>query len=45
MKFYIDLDCTLWDTIAAVNEMYDEDFWLYPTYEYVPDYNIRSWIL
>lgn len=43
MKFYIDLDCTLWDTIAAVNEMYDEDFWLYPTYEYVPDYNIRSW--
>jgi 5'(3')-deoxyribonucleotidase len=43
MKIYIDLDCTLWDTIGAVNEMYNEDFNLWPTFEYVPDFRIRSW--
>lgn len=43
MTFYIDLDCTLWDTIDAVNRMYDEDYGLYPNYRYTPSYAIRSW--
>ncbi len=42
-KIYVDLDNTLWDSVAAIVELYESDYWLYKGFEKINPENINTW--
>lgn len=42
-KIFIDLDCTLYNTVKQIVAMYDEDYCYYSDYEKIPWTEVRTW--
>lgn len=42
-KIFIDLDCTLYNTVKQIVTMYDEDYCYYSDYEKIPWTEVRTW--
>lgn len=42
-RIYIDLDCTLYNTVKQIVDMYDEDFCYYSDYEKINWEDVRTW--
>ena len=40
---YIDLDCTLYNTVKQIVKMYDEDFCYYSDYKQIPWTEVKTW--
>lgn len=40
---FIDMDCTLYNTVKRITEMYDEDFQYYSNYKKIPWEEVTSW--
>lgn len=40
---FIDMDCTLYNTVKRITEMYDEDFQYYSDYKKIPWEKVTSW--
>ena len=40
---FIDMDLTLFNTVAAITSMYDEDFQYYSDYKKIPWQDVKSW--
>ena len=40
---FIDMDCTLYNTVKRITEMYDEDFQYYSDYKKIPWKEVTSW--
>lgn len=40
---FIDMDCTLYNTVKRITEMYDEDFQYYSDYKKIPWEEVTSW--
>ena len=39
----IDMDCTLFNTVKCITEIYDEDFQYYSDYEKIPWQEVKTW--
>lgn len=40
---FIDMDCTLYNTVKRITEIYDEDFQFYSDYKKIPWEEVTSW--